>query len=110
MRYGKVSESGQTSEEFRKDVVLYSIGYGQFGNGGFSKEMVEFLKSNREEIQDIFCDSDTVYILPSSKQFAAMLFNKCIGEKDSYGDYSGIADEIDWIKLGQRYWLRLWWD
>jgi len=110
MRYGKIQETNQSAEDFRKDTVLYDIDRGQFGNGGFSKEMVEFLRTNKEEIQDIFCDSDTVYILPASKQFAADLFNKCIGEKDSYDDYSGIADEIDWLKLGKRYWLRLWWD
>src|SRR5690606_6938357 len=85
-RYGKITETNQSAEEFRKDTFLYDVGRMQFGNGGFSKEMIEFLKTNIEEIQDVFCDSDTVYILPGTKQFAAMLYKECVGEKDSYGD------------------------
>ena len=111
MRYGKVIESGQTAEEFRIDTFLRNIAYNDFGNGGFSKGAIKFLNDNRQEIQDAFVDYDSAYILPASKQFAAELYRVCLGEAFSDPDNSfAEADEVDWIKLGQRYWLCLWWD
>lgn len=109
MRYGRVQETGKSAEEFRIDQFIYESGRQQFGNGGLNKETVAYIAKNREEIQDVFFDRDTIYILPGTKQFAAQLFNKCVNF-DFGGDNGAIADEVDWIKLGRRYWLRLWWD
>lgn len=110
MRYGQIRETGQTAEEFRVQNFLYESD-NQLGNGGMPKRLQEFLKEHKDDIQDAFTDSDTAYILPATKQFAAALFAECVGKKDEWGDYPDcIADEIDWIKLGNRYWLQLWWD
>lgn len=111
MRYGKIYEEKQSAPDFRVDSTLRSLDRLQLGNGGVNKETLLFMTQYRSELQDMFIDDDSLYVLPASKQFAAMLFSHCIGKRDEYGEHSNaIADEIDWIKIGSRYWLRLWWD
>lgn len=110
-KYGDIRESEKSAEEYRVDTFLYHIYKNDFGNGGFSREVVEFLEQNREEIQDAFVDYDSAYILPATKKFAKELYEACLGDAltDSENSFA-IADEVDWLKLGNRYWLRLWWD
>lgn len=112
MRYGRINETNQTANEYRVGLILNSVSAIQLGNGGLNKPMIHFLNRNKADIEDIFLDNDSLYILPKTKEFATLLFNTCVGEKvqgeDEY--LSPIADEIDWLKLGDRYYLRLWWD
>lgn len=110
-RYGHIRESNETPEQFRVASFIQSMGRIDFGNCGVPTVLQEYVKNNRGSIEDIFIDNDSVYILPRTRESASELFNLCRGEKeDDEEDYWGIADEINWLKLGDRYWLSLWWD
>lgn len=105
-----VRDVGRTALDIRLDGILLWQGSREYyGNGGPGVELLDFLTKYRSEIQDAFRTGDELYILPSSKRFAAMLAS--LLSKDGH-DKRGerFADEIDWVKLGDRYWLRLWWD
>lgn len=82
-----------------------------FGNCGVPTELQDFLLRDKKGIEDIFLGRDNLYILPRSRETAKHLVATCIGEKDEYDEYPDtLADEIEWVKLGDRYWLMLWWD
>jgi hypothetical protein len=111
-RYGQIREHEGTAQEFRVNLFFQSTIEQQLGNGGIPKTLQDFLKANRELVEDVFSDDDSVYILPKTKEFAGELFNVCTGpygkEFEEYAE--NCADEIDWNKIEGRYWLGLWWD
>lgn len=105
-----VRENTDTIGEFRLGLFLSSR-YCQLGNGGPSSDLIKLLESNRRQVEDIFFTTDSLYILPKTREFAATLLMLCKGDKDEYGDYiNREADEISWEKIDGRYWLSLWWD
>ena len=109
-RYGQIRESGETAEHYRVSSFIAAADRIDFGNCGVPTVLQEHIKTNRDSIEDIFIDNDSVYILPRTREAARELFDLCRGEKEDEEDYWGIADEINWLKLGDRYWLSLWWD
>lgn len=110
-RYGAITDSHQTPEEFRVESFLQDMLSINFGNCGVPEKLQDFLIRDKKGIEDIFLGQDCLYILPKSQQSAKYLFDLCVGDKDEYDSYpNSLADEISWVKLGNRYYLSLWWD
>lgn len=110
MRYGQVDDFKQKPEELRVNILMQDMGRIDFGNSGVPNVLQELLKEKRELVEDAFFGSDSLYILPATREFAKELFYTMVGEKDGEYDYFSFADDIRWVKLGDRYWLSLWWD
>lgn len=105
------TDSGQTPEEFRVKSFLSDMRSINFGNCGVPTKLQEYLIRDKRGIEDIFLGEDCVYILPRSRDTAKFLLDVCLGEKDHYDNHpDALADEIGWVKMGDRYWLNLWWD
>ena len=79
-------------------------------NGGGAGVLHEYIKDNHSAVEDIVLDSDSLMILPSSKEEAGKLYNLAVGEADKDEETFAIADEVDWVKIEGRWWLSLWWD
>lgn len=109
MRYGQIREQDSTAAEFRVMLFINDLGE-QRGNSGFSGPTQEFLEKNKSLIEDAFTDNDSAYILPKTREFAKELFKQVLHNYDPEEDYGAEADEVDWLKMDDRYWLRLWWD
>jgi len=107
-----VNIGNQAPEEFRIDLFMSSMKHIDFGNCGVPTELQDFLLRNKKSIEDIFLGDDSLYILPKTRDIAKELLSVCMGEEE-YNDpgyYRALADDISWIKLGDRYYLSLWWD
>lgn len=110
-RYGQIRECNSTAADFRVSLFFQSTISQQLGNGGIPTNLQEFLTKNRDKVEDVFSGNDSVYILPKDKDFARALYKECVGPLDKHGEYiEPVADEIDWNKIENRYWLGLWWD
>ena len=110
-RYGQITDSKQTPQEFRVEYFLQAMRNLNFGNCGVPTQLQDFLLRDKKGIEDVFIGDDSLYILPRSKQSAKYLFDTCVGNEDEWNDYpNSLADEISWVKMGDRYWLSLWWD
>lgn len=103
MKFGNIYDSDLSPEEYRVKGVLDHIKNRDVGSFSISRNFINFLESNKDEIQDMFLGLNTLYILPATKKFASTLF--MVSTKDG-----GVANEIDWQKIGRRYYLKLWWD
>lgn len=91
-----IQESAMSAEEFRIDSALCSAQSRPLKN-----EFAEFLRENLSELQDAIYEPDCLLLLPSTKQFAIRLLKEASKE---------VADELSWVKIGSRYWLRLYWN
>lgn len=107
-----ISESKySTPQELRIETFISSMRYIDFGNGGVPSKLQDYILRDKKAIEDIHYDNATVYILPKSQQTAKYLLDVCLGDKDLSDEYpNALADEIGWLKVGDRYWLRLWFD
>ena len=114
-QYGQIIDSKQSVQEFRVDLFFGSMRSINFGNSGVPTKLQDHLLRDRKGIEDIFMVDDSLYILPKSKQSAKYLFDVvmdgCSTEDDGEDDDGmPLADDISWVKMGDRYWLSLWWD
>lgn len=111
MIYGKIMESDLTAGQFRVQAFIQNADRIDFGNCGVPTQLKDFISNNKSLIEDIFVDNDGLYILPATAASAGKLFNLCTGKKNEWNDYDEtLADEINWTKIENRYWLSLWWD
>lgn len=111
-RYGQIRDSKKTAQEFRVDYFLQTMRGIYFGNGGVPTQLQDFLLRDKKGIEDVFIGDDSLYILPKSQQSAKYLFDTVINGYDEVYQNEGcpLADDISWVKMGDRYWLNLWWD
>lgn len=112
-KYGNIHDSKfKTPQEFRVDNFISIMRDIHFGNCDIPTELQDYIIRDKKGIEDIFLTDNGLYILPKSIQSAKYLFDVCTGEKNiEYNEYeNSLADEIDWMKIGDRYWLSLWWD
>ena len=109
-RYGQIRETGESTQEFKVREFLNSMDM-QLGNGGLSRDTQAFLRENSDQIEDAFIGEDGMYLLPATREFATLLYNQILGKHyDPEEDYGAEADEVEWYKVDNRYWLSLWWD
>lgn len=111
-RYGSITDYGCSAQEFRVKSFLQEMNSIDFGNCGVPTKLQDHLIRDKKGIEDIFVLDDSLYILPRSKQSAKYLFDVVMNDYNAELNDSEfpLADEIDWCKLGDRYYLRLWWD
>lgn len=110
-RFGSITDYKSSVQEFRVKSFLQNMKSIDFGNCGVPSQLQDYLLRDKKAIEDIFVDGSCLYILPRSRQTAKYLFDVCVGKEDEYGDHSkALADEVDWCKFDDRYYLRLWWD
>lgn len=111
-RYGQIHDFDQTASEFRVQLFIGDMDRIDFGNCGVPTALQEYFKNNREKIEDVFVVDASMYVLPATHESAKELFDICRGKRDEDEDdgWYTLADEISWVKLGDRYWLSLWWD
>lgn len=114
-RYGNIQDPKCSAQDFKIDRFINDMGRISFGNSGVPKELQEYIKADRKAIEDIFACGDCLYILPKTRETAQYLFKVAMNGyvENSIDDNDTsypLADEIEWIKLGDRYYLSLWWD
>lgn len=113
MRYGNIRENkGTTTHQYRLDQSCFAMDDMTI-NGAATPNVAKYVRANPDDIEDIIVGSCQVLVLPSSKDAAGRLAQFALGDKNEEGDYdyeNTIADEVDWEKIEDRYWLRMWWD
>lgn len=111
-KYGKISEAQETAAEYRVNLFFADTIFVQLGNGGVPSDLRALLEKNKGLVEDVFSNSDSLYILPRNKEFATALYNTSVGpfNEDDQEYQEPCADEISWVKIEGRYWLCLWWD
>lgn len=111
-RYNNINDMECTAGDFRVSRFIQSMDGIDFGNCGVPKQLQEYIKNDRKAIEDIFVCGDSMYILPKTRETAKYLFDVVMDgyTEDDYCDKIPLADEVKWVKLGDRYWLSLWWD
>lgn len=110
-RYNNICDMNCTPNEFRVDQFIGTMDRINFGNCGVPKQLQEYIRNDRKAIEDIFVCGDSLYVLPRTRETAKYLFDVVMDgyTEDNY-DEQPLADEVEWVKLGDRYWLSLWWD
>lgn len=111
-RYGQVVDYKMDSAEFRVKSFIQEMRSIDFGNCGVPTKLQDYLIRDQKAIEDIFTVGASLYILPRSRETAKFLFDVVMDEYDESRDDCGfpLADDVTWAKLGDRYWLHLWWD
>lgn len=100
------------SQDYRVNQFICSMRDIHFGNCDVPNKLQDFLIRDKKAIEDVFVIGDSLYILPRSRQTAKYLFDIVMNGYDEVYQNEGcpLADEIEWVKMGDRYWLSLWWD
>lgn len=107
----RVTDYGRTAPEFRVKLFLEEMKSIDFGNGGVPTKLQDYFIRDHKAIEDIFMMDASLYILPKSRESAKFLLDVVNNgyDQNSDGEFP-LADDISWCKLGDRYWLHLWWD
>lgn len=70
--------------------------------------LIDFLKENKDSIEDVFVGYDEIFILPKTIKFANKLQHFVYDDVD---ESFTVSDDCGWeIDDDGRYWLWLWWD
>lgn len=107
-RYGRIEDSKCTAQELRIQSFKSGMRGIDFGNCGVPQDIQYVFNSHVDWVEDVFIGIDSIYILPSSREAAENLYDVVVRIED--GEEYALADDVSWYKLGDRYWLGLWFD
>ena len=109
-RYGNRRETDKPLSEIRFEDAC-SLLEREDWNGAPTKLIADYVRNKVNGIEDIFLGDCSCTILPKDKESAQKLWELIMDDViKNPEDSTALADEVDWLKIGDRWWLNLWWD
>lgn len=108
-RVGEVRDYGDSAIDQK---INLTVSITEFTNGGYPKELFDLISADHSLVEDIFASDDSLLVLPRSKEAAKKIYASCVYYDEDWddGELRGVADDVSWLKMDDRYWLSLWWD
>ena len=109
-RYGNRRETDEPLESIRLR-ELCNLLEREDWNGAPTSTIANYIRNKDSGIEDAFLGDCSCTILPKDKESAQKLWELVMGDVlKAPEDNLALADEVDWLKIGDRWWLNLWWD
>lgn len=105
-RYGNRRETATTLAKLRIQENVMNF-RDQDWNGARTNEVADYVMDEKNGIEDFIVGDSACMILAKDRDSAKKLWTFAAPQDD---ESFGIADEVDWLKVEDRWWLTLWWD